>query len=328
MISTLITQLSNSVLLFPGQGSQQVGMAKALVEAYPAAKAAFEEADDVLSFALSQLCFEGPEATLTDTINAQPALLATSIATLRAIESELGSVDDASGTNTFVAGHSLGEYSALVAAGSLIYADGLRLVRTRGQLMKEAGEKLPGMMAAVLGLDEAQVATICQEAVADGGVAQVANDNCPGQLVISGDKAGMEKAMAALSKAGAKKVVPLAVSIASHSPLMQPAAEKLRAALDATQILPPQVPLIANTSATPLTDAAAIRDELAAQLTGSVRWTASMQWALAQGVSRFVEIGSGEVLRDLMKRIDRNAERLSIQQPEGVVQFVGTLRGQ
>ncbi|MFN8442205.1 MAG: ACP S-malonyltransferase [Caldilineaceae bacterium] len=327
MISRLITQLSNSVLLFPGQGSQQVGMAKALVEAYPAAKAAFEEADTVLGFALSQLCFEGPEATLTDTINAQPALLATSIATLRAIESELGSVSDASGSNTFVAGHSLGEYSALVAAGSLSYADGLQLVRTRGRLMKEAGEKLPGMMAAVLGLDEAQVATICQEAVAEGGVAQVANDNCPGQLVISGDKAGMEKAMAALSKAGAKKVVPLAVSIASHSPLMQPAAEKLRAVLDATPILPPQVPLIANTSATPLTDAVSIRDELAAQLTGSVRWTASMQWALAQGVGRFVEIGSGEVLRDLMKRIDRNAERISINQPEAVVQFVSALRG-
>lgn len=326
MISTLLTQLSNSVLLFPGQGSQQVGMAKALVDAYPTARAAFEEADEVLGFALSQLCFEGPEATLTDTINAQPALLATSIATLRAIESELGSVNHAAGTNTFVAGHSLGEYSALVAAGSLGYADGLQLVRTRGQLMKEAGEKLPGMMAAVLGLDEAQVTTICQEAVADGGVAQVANDNCPGQLVISGDKAGMEKAMAALSKAGAKKVVPLAVSIASHSPLMQPAAEKLRAALDATPILPPQVPLIANTSATPLTDVAAIRDELAAQLTGSVRWTASMQWALAQGVSRFVEIGHGEVLRDLMKRIDRNAERISINQPEGIVQFVGTIR--
>ena len=328
MISTLLTQLSNSILLFPGQGSQQVGMAKALVDAYPTAKAVFEEADEVLGFALSQLCYEGPEATLTDTINAQPALLATSIATLRAIESELGSFSNAPGANTFVAGHSLGEYSALVAAGSLSYADGLRLVRTRGQLMKEAGEKLPGMMAAVLGLDEAQVTTICQEAVADGGVAQVANDNCPGQLVISGDKAGMEKAMAALSKAGAKKVVPLAVSIASHSPLMQPAAEKLRAALDATPILPPQVPLIANTSATPITDVAAIRDELAAQLTGSVRWTASMQWALAQGVSRFVEIGHGEVLRDLMKRIDRSAERLSISQPDVVVQFVAAVRGE
>lgn len=328
MVSTLITHLSNSALLFPGQGSQQVGMAKALVDTYPAAKAAFDEADEVLGFSLSQLCFEGPEATLTDTVNAQPALLAASIATLRAIESALSSLSHTEGTNVFVAGHSLGEYTALVAAGSLSYADGLRLVRVRGELMKEAGEKLPGMMAAVLGLDEERVTTICQEATAEGGIAQIANDNCPGQLVISGDKAGMEKTMAALSKAGAKKVVPLAVSIASHSPLMQPAAEQLRAAIEATPILPPSVPLIANTSATPLTDVTAIRNELIAQLTGSVRWTTSMQWAVAQGVKQFVEIGPGEVLSGLMKRIERSAERLTINQPETLEQFVTTIGGQ
>lgn len=326
MAPTLITQLSNAILLFPGQGSQHVGMAQAIAAAYPVAKAAFDEADEVLGFSLSQLCFEGPEEILTDTVNAQPAILAASIAILRAIESELGTaVAGKSAGNVYVAGHSMGEYSALVAAGSLGYADGLRLVRARGQLMKEAGESSPGMMAAILGLDEAQVAAICAEATASGGIAQVANDNCPGQIVISGDKPGMEKTMEALGKAGARKVVPLAVSIAAHSPLMQPAADKLQATIEATPIQSPQVPVIANTSVTPLTNAAEIRAELTAQLTGSVRWTASMQWAVAQGVTRFIEIGPGEVLSGLMKRIERGAERTTVNTPESLQAFMASL---
>jgi [acyl-carrier-protein] S-malonyltransferase len=319
-----VTQTPHTAFLFPGQGSQQVGMGQEVAHAYPVARATFEEADDLLGFGLSRLCFEGPEAELTDTVNAQPALLATSVAILRAIASELGSqappADGATGA-TFVAGHSMGEYSALVAAGTLTFAAALRLVRRRGELMKAAGTEQPGLMAAVLGLDEAQVATICAEATAAGGIAQVANDNCPGQVVISGDQVGMEAAMAALTAAGARKVVPLAVSIAAHSPLMQPVAEALGHEIDATPMTPPAIPVIGNTGAQPLSSVAAIRAELAAQLTGSVRWTASMQTLLAAGVTRVVEVGPGDVLVGLMRRIDRNTGREAMHTPEHVRSF-------
>jgi [acyl-carrier-protein] S-malonyltransferase len=239
-----------TAFLFPGQGSQRVGMAKALADAYPVARETLEEADHALGFALSDLCFNGPKDELTDTINAQPALLAASVAALRVIDDQLGGADFAGGDGPrFVVGHSMGEYSALVAAGSLAYADALRLVRERGRLMKEAGHVAPGMMAAILGLDEETVAEICMEATLDGGVAQVANDNCPGQVVISGDRMGMERAMSALSVGGARKVMPLAVSIAAHSPLMAPAAAALNEAIAATPIAPPHTPVIGNTSA-------------------------------------------------------------------------------
>ena len=308
--------------LFPGQGSQAVGMGQALAARYPVAAATFAEADDLLGFKLSDLCFNGPEATLTDTVNAQPALLATSVALLRVLEQALDVLPSAAAFGTgpvYVAGHSMGEYSALVAAGAVSFGDGLRLVRERGRLMKAAGEQAPGMMAAILGLDEAQVAEICaQAATASGGLVQVANDNCPGQVVISGNQAGMEAAMTALGSAGARKVVPLAVSIAAHSPLMQPAAEALAATIDATPIAAPRVPVVGNTTAEPLTTAAAIRAELVAQLTGSVRWTASMQRAVAGGAQTVIEIGPGEVLTGLMKRIDRNVNRLSVSDPAGV----------
>ena len=315
--------------LFPGQGSQSVGMGRELAASYPIAAQTFAEADEILGFALSKLCFEGPEAELTDTINAQPALLATAVALLRVLEQELGRAvvlnQDAPNTDApvYVAGHSMGEYSALVASGAATYADGLRLVRERGRLMKQAGERNPGMMAAILGMDEAPVAEICAEVARQtGGVVQVANDNCPGQIVISGDRSGMETAMVALGNAGARKVVPLAVSIAAHSPLMQPAADELRAAIDATPLIDPRVPIIGNTAAQPLTTAAAIRDELAAQLTGGVRWTASMQRALADGVTEFVELGPGEALVGMIRRIDRAANRQSVGDPAGMAAFV------
>jgi [acyl-carrier-protein] S-malonyltransferase len=310
--------------LFPGQGSQSVGMGRELAAQYPVAAETFSEADEILGFSLSKLCFEGPENELTDTINAQPALLVTAVALLRVLEQELGQVSPfASNAPAYAAGHSMGEYSALVASGAVSYADGLRLVRERGRLMKQAGTQNPGMMAAILGMDEEPVAQICAEVAAQtGGVVQVANDNCPGQVVISGDKAGMEAAMVALGQAGARKVVPLAVSIAAHSPLMEPASVELRAAIESTPIDDPRVPIIGNTTAQPLTTAAEIREELAAQLTGGVRWTSSIQRALVDGVTEYVELGPGEALVGMIRRIDRNANRHSVGDPAGVAAFV------
>ncbi len=314
--------------LFPGQGSQHVGMARELTLAYPAAQAVMDEADDILGFGLSRLCYEGPEAVLTDTVNAQPALLTVSTAVLAALTSELGdsTLSGESGAPCVAAGHSMGEYSALVAVGSLEFADALRLVRTRGELMKKAGEQSPGMMAAVLGLDEEQVAAICLQATQAGGVVQVANDNCPGQIVISGERTGMERALDALTAAGAKKIVPLAVSIAAHSPLMQPAADELAGAIDATPIAPPRIPVIGNTTATLLVNSQAIRQELTAQLTGSVRWTASIQAAASFGIGVYAEIGAGDVLAGLVKRIDRKSTRYTTGNPENLRAFVKAMR--
>lgn len=317
---------NHTAFLFPGQGSQHVGMAGELYQHYPTARAAFEEADDVLGFALSRLMLDGPEDELTDTINAQPALMVAGVAAMRALEAELGDLSATGGRTVYVAGHSMGEYTALVAAGSISYTNGLRLVRERGRLMKLAGERAPGMMAAVLGMDEAQVAEICAQASGNGAIVQVANDNCPGQIVISGNRSGMETATAALTAAGARKVVPLAVSIAAHSPLMQPAADALRAAIDATPILSPQAPIIGNTTAQELTTVDAIRDELTAQLTGSVQWTASIQRMADAGVTTFVELGAGEVLTGLVKRIVRSAHRVTVKDFESVRTYAETLR--
>jgi [acyl-carrier-protein] S-malonyltransferase len=294
--------------LFPGQGSQHVGMGQDLYESDSMAHAVFDQADEQLGFALSKLCFEGPLEELTDTINQQPALFVVSVAMLRVMEAR-GWEQPA-----FVAGHSLGELSALVAAGSLSFADGLKLVRRRGELMKEAGEQEPGAMAAVLALDTAVVKDVCERAsAAVGRPIQLANDNCPGQVVISGDAEALEKAMALAEEAGARKVVKLPITIAAHSALMASASAAFADAVAMTPIAAPSVPIIGNVTARPLTTPDEIRTELEAQLTSAVAWTDSMQYLLDQGVDTFVEVGSGDVLLGLIKRIDRKAKRLKFE---------------
>ena len=289
--------------VFPGQGSQTVGMGKDLVEAFPAARETFAQADAALGFSLSSLCFDGPAAALDDTLNTQPALYTTGVATLRALQTALPEAIPAA-----VAGHSLGEFTALAAAGAIRFEDGLRLVRERGRLMKAAGEQNPGAMAALLGLDAPKVREVCAQASEQtGGTLILANDNCPGQVVISGDDHTIEVGMELAKAAGAKRAVKLAVSIAAHSPLMAPAAAEFRKALDATHFTLPSVPVYGNVEAQPLASAEAIRDELDRQLTSSVRWTETIQHMSAAGLTHFVELGPKDVLVGLLKRINREA---------------------
>ena len=285
--------------VFPGQGSQFVGMGRELA-AFPEAQTVFAQADEVLGFALSRLCFDGPEAELNDTLNTQPAIVVHSVAALRVIEQRTDLLQQV----TLVAGHSLGEFSALVCAGALSFPDAVRLVRERGRLMKLAGAQNPGGMAAVLNLDRATLETVCVEATrATDRPVQVANDNCPGQIVISGDKAALEKAMELAKARGAKRCIPLAVSIAAHSPLMSGAAQEFRAALESAQWAEPRIPVIANATARPAGHGSAI-DLLVAQLTSPVRWTESVQFMIGKGITRFVEVGPKDVLSGLIKRID------------------------
>lgn len=307
-----------TAFLFPGQGSQAVGMGAELAAEDPTAAAVFARADELLGFALSELCWEGPADELNDTVNTQPALLVHSVAVLRALQHRQPDLKPG-----MVAGHSLGEYTALVAAGSLSFEDAVRLVRARGEAMKAAGEEQPGGMAAVLGLETPQVEDACERAhaVGEGGV-WVANDNCPGQMVISGDDAGLDRATQLLEEAGAHKVIRLAVSIAAHSPYMQAAQDRLRKALEAASIDDPDIPVIGNVSAAPLSTAAEVRADLDAQLTANVRWTESLQHMLDQGVNSFVELGSGEVLTGLVRRIDRSAERFNLDTPTSFSQLL------
>src|SRR3990172_6526214 len=259
---------AHTAFVFPGQGSQKLGMGLELAAAYSAAREVFEEADELLDFPLSHICWEGPEDQLNDTVNTQPALLVHSVAALRVFQEANPSFQPA-----MVAGHSLGELSALVAAGALDFSGALRLVRRRGELMKQAGAQNPGGMAAILGLDIPSLDKLCFEASTGGEFVQVANDNCPGQVVISGHAAAVERAMAAAKEAGAKRALPLAVSIAAHSPLMASVQDEFTQAVGASSIVDPAIPIVGNIRAEAMRDAAAIRADLQGQLTARVRWT-------------------------------------------------------
>jgi [acyl-carrier-protein] S-malonyltransferase len=287
-------------------------MGRDLYETYPDAKALFDEGERVLGFSLSTLCFEGPKEELDDTINTQPALLTVSVALLRILEShQFGPAT--------VAGHSMGEYTALVAAGALDFADGLHLVRERGRVMKEAGEQNPGGMAAVLGLEAETLDEICQMSSQEtGGIVQLANYNSPGQLVISGHKEALERAMDLAKGQGARWIIPLAVSIASHSPLMQRAAESFASIVAQVDFHQPQVPVVANVTAAPITTVAKIREELVEQLTSTVRWVESVQHMISQGVTTFVEIGPKNVLTGLIRRIDESVRTVNVGDVAGL----------
>ncbi len=309
---------SSVAFMFPGQGSQAVGMGKDIAETYPVARQTFEQADDYLGFSLSDLCFNGPAETLNDTVNTQPALYVTSMATLRALRCELPDAAPA-----FAAGHSFGEFTALAAFGALAFEDGLSLVRERGRLMKQAGEQHPGAMAALLALDIDAVRGVCERARAEtGGVLVVANDNCPGQVVISGDNATLDRALELAKEAGARRAMKLAVSIAAHSPLMQTSADEFRQAVAAATFQTPQVPIIGNVSAAPLTDVESIRQELGAQLTNPVRWRESMDAMIARGAEQFVEVGPKDVLTGLIKRIDGSKQTVNLNSAENLKRFV------
>ncbi len=306
--------MSNVAYIFPGQGSQQAGMGRALAETYSVARETFAEADAILGFALSTLCFDGPAETLTETTNAQPAILVTSVAALRALRTARTGLPAPCCT----AGHSLGEYSALVAAGALGFPDAVRLTRLRGQLMARAGSLHPGSMAAILRLADEQVTEICHQAAEQAAdTVQVANYNSPGQVVISGSPAGVAAALE-LAKGAGGRAKPLAVSVAAHSVLMSSAAAEFAGHVAATAFNDPQVPVIGNVSALPLASAAEIRAELVAQLTSPVRWTASMERMAGAGATTFVEIGPGNVLTGLVRRINPAFTTANVAEPAHV----------
>ena len=308
--------------VFPGQGSQYVGMGKALYEASGAARRIFEEADEILGFELSQLCFEGPAEELEDTINAQPAILTVSLACLEALREKLESLGHKYQPPRFVAGHSLGEYTALVAAGVLDFSDALRLVRERGRLMKEQGDDRPGGMAAVIGLNREALTKACATASEEtNAIVSVANANSPEQFVISGDRAALDRAIELIKEAGARTVVPLRISIASHSPLMQQAAARLAELIDRSPLKDPQVPVVTNIAGQVRTSAEHIRTELASQMVAPVEWVGSVREMVANGVDTFVEIGPGQVLSRLIKRISGDVKAISLN--DAVVAILG-----
>ena len=302
-----------NAFVFPGQGAQTIGMGQALADAYPAAKAVFQEVDDALGESLSGLIWGGDIADLTLTQNAQPALMATSMAAMAALKAEGVEVSAAD----YVAGHSLGEYSALCAAGSISLADTARLLRIRGEAMQAAVPVGVGAMAALLGLDFEGAQAVAEEA-AQGEVCQAANDNDPGQVVVSGHKAAVERAVEIAKDKGAKRAVILPVSAPFHCALMQPAADRMAQALADVNVSAPSVPLIANVRAEAVTDAEAIKGLLVEQVTGSVRWRESMSWAAAQGVTEVYEIGAGKALSGMIRRIDRALACTAVNDPDGV----------
>ena len=304
--------------VFPGQGAQTIGMGRALAEAWPAARAVFDEVDEALGEKLSALIWEGDIAELTLTQNAQPALMATSIAALRALEAEGLGLDHVA----FVAGHSLGEYSALCAAGSIGLSDTARLLRIRGQAMQEAVPVGVGAMAALLGLDFETATEVAAEA-AQGEVCQAANDNDPAQIVVSGHKAAVERAVEIAKAKGAKRALLLPVSAPFHCALMQPAAHVMAEALAAVTVGNPTVPVVVNVRAEAVTEADRIRDLLVAQVTGSVRWRESVLWMEQAGVTEIWEIGAGKALSGMIKRIAKGVETRAICTPEDIAALKG-----
>lgn len=328
--------------LFPGQGSQAVGMGADIFETSPAARRVFEIADEALGISLSKLCFEGPEETLRETINAQPAIVTVSLAMLAALQENLaGSPGTTSWssplTPAFTAGHSVGEYAALVVSGALDLRDAMTLVRERGRLMHHEGTVCPGGMAAIIAMDEAALQAVCQDVTREAtahrtgahpgeGQVAIANYNAPGQIVISGEKKALEMAMQEAKTRGAKKVMPLAVSGAFHSPVMRPAAAGLAQAIAGTTVHDATIPVIGNIEGVPLTEAAAIRTELAQQIAASVQWTRTIEYLASQGITIFLEIGPGQALTGMVKRIVRGATLLNVSSAADIPKIVEAIR--
>lgn len=307
-----------TALIFPGQGSQAVGMGKSLAEAFPVARAVFDEADAALSQKLSALMFEGPAEELTLTANAQPALMAVSLAVVKVLEAEAGF--SLKRDAAFVAGHSLGEYSALAAAGAFSISDAARLLRIRGDAMQKAVPAGEGAMAALLGVELDKARELAAEA-AQGQVCEAANDNGGGQVVLSGARAAIERAIALAPERGIKRALPLPVSAPFHCALMQPAADAMRDALAKVELKAPVVPVMANVGAAPLSDPDAIRASLVAQVTGTVRWRECVLALADAGVTRFIEVGSGKVLAGLVKRIAAGATAISIGNADDIKSY-------
>ncbi|MFC4798181.1 ACP S-malonyltransferase [Neobacillus sp. GCM10023253] len=311
--------MSKIAFVFPGQGSQTVGMGKDLAEKYPEVMSYFKKADETLKVPLSQLIFEGPKEDLTLTINTQPALLTTSLAVLSFFRNSGVKPD-------FVAGHSLGEYTALVAAGVMSFEEGVYAVRKRGEFMENAVPNGEGSMAAVLGLDRDKLAAVTEEVTNAGNPVALANLNCPGQIVISGSKKGVEDAGAKAKEAGAKRVLPLEVSGPFHSPLMKPASGQLREVLDGIDMQDAEVPVVANVSAEPVTSSAEIKDKLIEQLYSPVLWEDSVQKMIELGVDTFIEIGPGKVLSGLIKKIDKTVKIYSVSDEESSLAVIDALK--
>ncbi|QUL57716.1 ACP S-malonyltransferase [Paenibacillus tritici] len=301
--------MSKIAFVFPGQGAQTVGMGKDVYEAVPQSRAVFEKGDEVLGFPLSRLVFEGPDSELKQTVNTQPALVTASVAYLEALRG-LNITPD------YVAGHSLGEYSALVAAGVLSYEDAVRLVRQRGQFMEEAVPGGQGAMAAVLGAERGALTELCRSISESGNSVELANVNCPGQIVVSGSVAGVGEVVQRVKEAGGKRAIPLEVSGPFHSSLMKGAAERLAAELQKVTFNAPAMPVVVNVTAAPVTDPEEIRNLLVAQVFSPVLWQDSVEWLIAAGVDTFVEIGSGSVLAGLIRKIDKNVKVVNINSLE------------